>query len=487
MSEASTTAKAPSRAARIGLWLGPAWLLMTLLVPAPAGMPPAAWACAGMTLFMATWWATEAIPIPVTALLPLVLVPALGIGSMGSASAEYGNPVIFLFLGGFLLAIALQRWNLHRRIALRVLLVVGQEPTYQVAGFMLATGFVSMWVSNTATAIMMLPIAISVIERLAAARDSNDEGEVSRYATALLLAVAYAASIGGIATLIGTPPNALLAGYLAKHHGMHIGFAQWMLIGLPVSAVMMLLAWWWLTRSGFRIDTTNCCEQVLCVELERLGPLTTAERRIGGVFVLTAAAWIARPVLNDVGLPWLSDNLISLLAGISLFLLPSGQARGVRLLDWDHAKTLPWDILLLFGGGLAMAGAIEQAGLAGWIAAQLGEFGWLPSTLLIGALVLMVTLLTEFTSNTTTAATFLPLLGALAVSTGIDPLLLAVPATIAASCAFMMPISTPPNAVVFGSGRLTVGAMMRAGLFLNVAGSVAITLLVTALLRLFWL
>lgn len=485
MSKASTPVpNTSSRASRIGLWLGPAWMLLTLLIPAPSGMPSAAWSCAGMTLFMATWWATEAVPIPVTSLLPLVLVPALGIGSLGAASAEYANPIVFLFLGGFLLAIAMQRWNLHRRIAIRVLLLVGQEPRRQVAGFMIATGFISMWVSNTATAVMMLPIGISVIDRLAG---TQDEKEVARYATALLLAIAYAANIGGVATLIGTPPNALLAGYLSDRHGIDISFAEWMFVGLPISVVLMLLAWWWLTRGDFRIDTSMCCEKILREALQKLGPMSHAERRVGIVFLLTAMAWIMRPLLNEAGLVWLSDTVIAMLAGIALFLLPSGAAPGLRLIDWDSAKKLPWDVLILFGGGLAMASMTESSGLATWIGAQLAVFGWLPSILLIGMVVLVMNFLTEVTSNTAVAATFLPLLGALALSIGISPLLLTVPAAIGASCAFMLPVATPPNAIVFATGHLKIESMIRAGLFLNVTCSIAITLLVTALIHVVWL
>lgn len=481
----STSEDTPTgNAARVGLWLGPLWILMVLIVPAPTGMSAPAWACAGMALLMATWWATEAVPIPVTSLLPIILVPVLGIGKLGPTTAEYGNPVVFLFLGGFLLGIAMQRWDLHRRIALRVLLAVGPQPKRQIGGFMLATGFMSMWVSNTAVAVLMLPIGISVISLLGR---EHDEQEVSRYATALLLAIAYAASIGGIATLIGTPPNALLAGYMSKSQQIDIGFAQWMLIGMPVSATMMVLAWWWLTRGGFGLHVVEGSDQVLRNELGKLGRMNAAEIRVGVLFLLAALAWIMRPLLNDVGLPWLSDTTIAIMCGVALFLVPSGASHGERLLDWDNTKALPWGVLLLFGGGLAMANAIEGSGLADWIATQLAVFVWLPSLLLTGLVVLVVLFVTEVTSNTATAATFLPLLGALALSIGADPLLLTVPAAIAASCAFMMPVATPPNAIVFASGHLTIQSMMRAGLFLNIAGTIIVTLLVTAMLRMIWL
>lgn len=475
---------APSLAARIGVWLGPAWLVLILLLPAPAGMSDTAWACVGLVLLMATWWATEAIAIPVTALLPIVLAPALGIEKLGAITANYGDPIIFLFLGGFLLGIAMQRWNLHRRIALRVLLVVGQKPRNQIAGFMLATGFLSMWVSNTATSIMMLPIGLSVVSLLG---QDNDEQETARYATALLLAIAYAASIGGIATLIGTPPNALLVGYLSQNHGIDIGFAQWLAIGLPVSVAMMALAWWWLTRGGFKLAVAEDSANVLHKELAQIGAMSSAERRVGMVFIATAMAWMLRPILNNAGIVWLSDTAIALIAGFTLFLLPSGVERRARLLDWDAAQKLPWGVLLLFGGGLALASVIKSSGLAEWIAAQLSVFGAMPLLLLVGIVVLVIIFLTEVTSNTATAAAFLPLLGALAISLGIDPLLITVPAAIAASCAFMMPVATPPNAIVFATGHMKIQSMIRAGLFLNIAGTLLVTLLVVALIQALWI
>lgn len=472
----------PTLAAQVGLWLGPAWLVMTWLFPAPAEMPAPAWSCAGLALLMATWWATEAIPIPATALLPLVLVPALGIDSLEPTASSYANPIIFLFLGGFLLGIGMQRWNLHRRIALRVLQFVGHQPRRQIAGFMIATGFLSMWVSNTATSIMMLPIGMSVISLL----EDSDPGELNRYATALLLAIAYSASIGGIATLIGTPPNALLAGYLADDRGIELGFAQWMVVGVPVSVVMMVIAWWWLTRRGFSLGSGEGSAGMIRDELAKLGTMTSAERRVGILFLLAAVTWMTRPLLNDAGISWLSDTVIAIMAGLALFLLPSGSQPGVRLLDWDRAKQLPWGVLLLFGGGLALAGVIRSSGLAEWIADQLSLFGALPLVALIGMVVVIIIFLTEVTSNTATAAAFLPLLGALAMSLDVSPILITVPAAIAASCAFMMPVATPPNAIVFATGHMRIQSMIRAGFLLNLAGTVVVTLLAYAMITLFW-
>ena len=475
-------APGPSPSATIGLWLGPAWLLATLLLPGPDGMPDSAWRCLGIALLMATWWATEALPIPATSLLPLVVMPSLGINDIASVATSYANPIIYLFLGGFLLGIAMQRWQLHRRIALKVLLLVGHQPRQQIAGFMIATGFLSMWVSNTATAIMMLPIGLSVVSLL----EGGDPKEVARYATALLLAIAYSASIGGVATLIGTPPNALLAAYLAEDRGIDIGFAQWMMIGLPITLVMMVAAWWWLTRRGFNLGSGSEADDMVATELARLGRITKAERRVGSLFLLAAFAWVSRPFLNDLGLVWLNDTGIAIAAGILLFLLPSGERRGERLMVWEDAQQLPWGILLLFGGGLALAGAISGSGLATWIADQLSLFGALPLLMLIGVVVLVIIFLTEVTSNTATAAAFLPLLGALALSLDISPLIITVPAAIAASCAFMMPVATPPNAIVFATGHMKIRSMIRAGFALNLISTPVVTLMAYLLILTFW-
>ncbi|WP_339805018.1 DASS family sodium-coupled anion symporter [uncultured Marinobacter sp.] len=457
---------------KLGLVAGPLLLLMTVLLPAPWGMTDAAWSALGLMLMMAAWWSTEAIPIPATSLLPIVLIPALGLGSVASATGPYANPIIFLFLGGFTLGLAMQRWNLHRRVALLTLLMVGASPRRQVAGFMLATAFLSMWVSNTATAIMMLPIGLSVISMV---RSDNEE-EVKRFGTALLLAIAYAASVGGIATLIGTPPNALLAAYLSENQGMDVGFAQWMLIGVPVAVVMLVLVWWWLTRRTFNLTGHDNSEQLLQDELKELGAMTSAETRVALVFAVTALAWILQPLVSDSLIPWLGDTVIAILAALALFLVPAANSSGDRLMDWESARDMPWGVLLLFGGGLAMAGVISSSGLATFIAESMSVLDAVPLILMIALVVTVIIFLTEVTSNTATAAAFLPLLGALAVSQGASAALLAVPAAIAASCAFMMPVATPPNAIVFGSGKVKIGAMIRAGFVLNLVGIVVVTL-----------
>ncbi len=481
MTENAAAPKALSGLARsqvIGLILGAIFLLITLFVPAPESMGPEAWAALGMMLLMATWWSTEAIPIPATSLLPIVLIPALGLGSIGQATSPYANPIIFLFLGGFTLGLAMQKWNLHRRIALMTLRAMGDKPKRQIAGFMLATAFLSMWVSNTATAIMMLPIGLSVIGMM----DGRNPEGVRRYATSLLLGIAYAASVGGIATLIGTPPNALLAAYLSENQGIAVGFAQWMLLGVPVSVVMLSLTWWWLTRKDFGIEGSEESGQMIRDELTALGPMGKGEKLVALVFVVTASLWIFRPLLTSSLTPWLTDTGIAIAAAVAMFLIPVNTREKSFVLDWESANRLPWGVLLLFGGGLAMAGVISSSGLAGWIAESIGVAGTLPLLVMMILVTAVIIFLTEVTSNTATAAAFLPLLGALAMSQDVSPLLLTVPAAIAASCAFMMPVATPPNAIVFSSGRMKISDMIKAGFAINIMGIVVVTLITYALI-----
>ncbi|WP_373097269.1 DASS family sodium-coupled anion symporter [Zhongshania sp.] len=454
-----------TKSSTLALIIGPAVLIVTLLIPAPAGMGHEAWLAFGAAMWMAIWWATEAVPIPATALLPLILVPVLGVAKVGDLADAYANGIIFLFLGGFLLGLAMQRWALHRRIALNILLAVGQQAKRQIAGFMIATAFLSMWVSNTATSIMMLPIGLSVISFL----PEGNTGERRRFAVALLLAIAYSASIGGIATLIGTPPNAMLAAYLKENHDISIGFGQWMLIGLPVAAGMLLFCWWWLCRKGFAGLETAGSRDLLRAELQKLGSLSGAETRVLLIFVGTAAAWIFRPLLNDY-VPGISDTVIAMAAGVLLFTVRSGGPDSQALLDWESAEKLPWGVLLLFGGGLALATMIKDSGLAEWLAQNFSLLNAWPLFAVVLVIVTVIIFLTEITSNTATTATFLPLLGALAVAQSVSPLLFVIPAAIAASCAFMMPVATPPNAVVFGSGEIRIKDMMHAGFLLNLFG-----------------
>ena len=459
--------------------LGGAFVFAVLLfAPNPTDMPLVAWRVTAVAVLMAIWWISETIPVPVTALLPVILFPFLGVVSIKSAAAPYAHPLIFLFLGGFIIALGLERWNLHRRVALTIVHLFGTRPTSLIAGFMLATAVLSMWVSNTATTVMMLPIGISIITlfREQNQSDAPFSGE-KNLAVALLLGIAYAASIGGLGTLIGTPPNALLAAYMSEKHGVTIGFGQWMLIGLPAVIVLLPLAWLVLTRIAYPVDGTAIpgAEQVIHEERHKMGPMTTAEKRVAFVFFSTALLWVLRPAIDDLlpGLP-ISDSGIALLGAFALFIIPAGPGRG-QLMDWDTATKLPWGTLILFGGGLSLASAMSSSGLAKWIGAALTGFQAWPVAALILLFVAVIVFLTELTSNTATASVFLPVGASFAVALGYEPLLFAVPIALSASCAFMMPVATPPNAIVFGSGHVSIPQMVRAGFLLNILATILIT------------
>ncbi len=514
---------------RVGLVLGAMVFVAVLVVPAPGGMSQAGWRAAGVGGLMAVWWVAEVMPIAATALLPLVLFPVLGVTGIEEAAAPYANPLIFLFLGGFLIALGMERWGLPRRIALVVVSAVGTRPEAVVAGFMVSAAFLSMWVSNTATAMMMLPIGLSVITlvrrdtgeaapgeaaageaaagEMAAGETSATEaaaGEASagkeppatasgpeaapdgrsdpeedqgarprppvgNFGTCLMLGIAYACSVGGVATLIGTPPNAFLAGFFSETYGVEITFVRWMALGLPLTVVGLPVAWWVLTRWAFPIpfDRLPGGRELLRRQRRELGPLSSAERRVAVVFGLVAAAWIARPLLEAV-VPGLTDAGIALAGGVGLFLLPSGADEGGALLRWEDAARLPWGVLVLFGGGLSLAAALQTTGVAGWLGRATSGLAGTPMLVMVAVTAAMVVLLTELTSNTATTAAFLPVLASVAVGAGQDPRMLAVPAAVAASCAFMLPVATPPNAIVYGSGEITVPQMARAGAAMNV-------------------
>lgn len=495
-------------------------LLVYLVMPGDMEVWPRL--TAATAVLMAVWWMTEAIPIPATALLPLIIFPLLvPAGDFGSAEeavggvsvddvgASYGNNIIFLFMGGFLIAIAMQRWNLHRRIALLTVRAMGTRSTRVIAGFMIATGFLSMWVSNTATAVMMLPIGVSVLMLASelggngsGGQEDDPEGSMPRmdsssdptsdevkkavirsnFGTALMLGIAYAASIGSLATIIGTPPNTLLAGYLESEHGIILGFGRWMMVGLPLSTVMLLVAWFLLTKVLFtpEVERIPGGRQLFDDELRSLGPISSGEKRVLAVFVAAAVAWVTVPLVWED--PPVSDAGIALIAGLVLFLLPAGTARGVRLLTWEAALALPWGVLLLFGGGLALSAQFSGSGLTDWIGEKSAALGGLPVVLLVVVAAGGVLILTELTSNTATAATFLPVAGGVALGLGLDPMLLAVPVALAATCAFMLPVATPPNAIAYGSGYVTIGQMIRGGVWLNLVGIVLITLVTMTLL-----
>ena len=485
---------------RIGLWLGPLlgvaiYLLVPSLSEEAAGETAASLSHSGravlsVAVLMAVLWVTEALPIAVTALIPIVLFPLLTRGeiSVSDSTAPYAHELIFLFLGGFVLAQAMQRWGLHRRIALNTIRLVGTRPAAVVGGFMIATAFLSMWVSNTATVVMMLPIALSVIELVRRELGRSDETAVQaqagsfHFAICLLLGTAYAASIGGIGTLIGTPPNALLAAYLADQFDIEISFVRWMAVGLPLVIVFLPITWLVLTKIVFpiRLREIPGGRGLFRDQLSALGPMSRPEFLVLIVFVLTAVAWVTRPLLlnyltsrDAAGVsssPPITDAGIAITAAIVLFAIPVDARRGVFLMSWKDAAKLPWGILILFGGGLSLASALTNTGVTEYIGRLVTGFKDPPIFLLILAVTVAIVFLTELTSNTATTAAFLPILGAVAVGLGISPLLLVVPAAIAASCAFMMPVATPPNAIVFSSGEITIPQMCKAGLWLNFIG-----------------
>jgi len=460
----------------IGTLVGLSIFVMTLLTAPPEGMSADAWNVAGMSLLMAIWWMTEAVPIPVTSLVPLAVLPVLQVADIRSAAAPYAHPLIYLFLGGFLIAEAIQRAGLHRRIALFILSRTGDSPHAIVAGFMLSVAFLSMWVSNTATTLMILPIGISVVQ-LAASSANLEERSTRKFGTLLMLSIAYAASVGGVGTLIGTPPNALMAGFLEETYGIVIGFADWMLIGLPFVVLGLPLVYFVLTMGLFKPEFKSIPggRKLFRGEYGRLGAMTVRERRVFILFVGVALAWMSRPLI-EVYIPGLSDSGISIAGAILLFMIPTGEQSSERLLTWAEAVRIPWGVLILFGGGLSLAAAISSTGLAVWIGNSLGQLSRLPNIVLVFIFTTTVIFLTELTSNTATAAAFLPVVGSVAVTLNLDPLTFVIPATVAASCAFMLPVATPPNAIVYGSGFLKLSDMARAGLTLNILFALLITL-----------
>lgn len=443
-------------------------------------MDPLAWRAAAIGLWMAIWWATEAVPVPVTAFLPLVVFAPLGIATLRDAAAPYANPIIYLFLGGFLMALALERWNLHRRIALAILDKTGTDGRRLIGGFMFVCAMLSMWMTNTSTTMMLLPIVLSVITVV---NDNvSDLSEKSRadFQIAMLLGLAYSASIGGLATLVGTPPNALLIGFLADNYGIEISFARWMTVGIPVTLVMLPIAWFVLTRfmHPVNVPASEAVNRHLHELREELGPITTPEKRVAVVFVLVVLSWmLRRPLTEFAGLTGISDPGIVMTAGILLFVLPSGDARQSQLMVWQDAARLPWGVLILFGGGLSLAAAVSNTGLALWLGESLAPLNAFGLAVLVVAAVALVIFLTELTSNLATTATLLPVMGAIAVQAGLPPLMLTVPITIAASCAFMLPVATPPNAIVFSTGQITIPQMVRAGLALNLIGIIVVTII----------
>jgi sodium-dependent dicarboxylate transporter 2/3/5 len=464
----------------VGRILGPAIFALMFAMDGSQGVMPAeAWRVAAVGLWMATWWATEAIPVPVTALLPLVLFDPLGILGIRDAAAPYANPTIYLYLGGFIMALTLERWNLHRRIALAIVSKTGTDGRHLIGGFMFVCAILSMWMTNTSTTMMLLPIVLSVTVVIHDNVPDLSDKTRNNFQIAMLLGLAYSASIGGLATLIGTPPNALLMGFMAENYGIEISFARWMLVGIPVSFVMLPVAWFGLTRILFpcHIPPSEAVRSHLHELRTALGPMSIAEKRVAIVFACLIFSWMFRkPVTEEFGISGVSDTGIVLTMALLLFLLPSGNSRHPRLAVWEDMARLPWGVLVLFGGGLSLASAVSGSGLALWLGQQLAPLSVWGTAVLVVASVTLVIFLTELTSNLATTATLLPVMGAIAIQAGVPPIVLTVPITIAASCAFMLPVATPPNAIVFSTGAISIPQMVKAGIFLNIIGIIIVSL-----------
>ena len=460
----------------VGLVLGVAiFILMLLLSTSQDFMSEQAWRTAAVALLMAIWWSTEAVPVPMTALLPIVCFPLLGILSMKDAVGAYAHPTVYLFLGAFILALAVEKSGLHKRLALSILARTGTEGRRLIGGFMLTSAVLSMWISNTATTMMLLPIAVSVIAVVVQNVPTLTEVNESRFKIAMLLGLAYAASIGGMTTLIGTPPNALLAAFLEQNYGFEIGFVDWLIVGVPVAVIALPVAWIVLTRYVYPVNVPESEGTYRHLQDLRaaLGSMSPAQKRVALVFSVVVAGWILRrPIASMLGLEGLSDAGIVVAAAIVLFILPAGKASGPKLLSWSDTEKLPWGVLVLFGGGLSLASGISSSGLALWLGESVGSLSVYGVFVLILAAVTLVVFLTEMTSNLATTATLLPVVGAMALQAGVSPLLLCIPVTLAASFAFMLPVATPPNAIVFSSGMLTIPQMVKAGLWLNLFGIV---------------
>ena len=460
-----------------GLVLGTLAFAATCLTDPPAGLTIAGWQVAGAMAVMALWWATEALPFAATALVPLAVLPPLGAASAAELAGGYGNTTLFLILGGFLLALAMERCNLHRRIAYAIVARAGGHPQGLVLGMMCATGFVSMWAQNTSTTLMMLPVALSVATIVAPDSEISDRDAVN-FSKAIILCVAYAATIGGLGTVVGTATNALVVGFMQQNYGASISFAQWLVFGLPMVVLLMPIAWFVLVKISFpfRLGEQATARDRLIDARRALGPMSVAERRVTTVFIVTATLWMTGPLFRHLPqLAEFNDTTIALLAGLALFVIPNGMKEGGGLVFGADLRRIPWEVLLLFGGGLALAEAIQGSGLSDYLGSVLGGIGAWPLIALIGAMAALLVFWTELNSNVATAATFMPILAAIAAASDYPVLQLVAPAAIAASCGFMLPVGTPPNAIVFGTGRLSMQDMIRAGWRVNLAAIVIVT------------
>ncbi|WP_339904966.1 DASS family sodium-coupled anion symporter [uncultured Cyclobacterium sp.] len=470
---------------KIGLLLGPIVFLGIYAGISPEGLSPEGVSLLAVTFWIAIWWITEAIPIAATALLPLVVFPLTGIMDLKPTSIPYSDPMVLLYMGGFMIAVSIEKWNLHKRIALTIISYLGTDFKRIILGFMVATAFLSMWISNTATSLMMLPIAIAVVVQMA----QSNEGIKNNLGQSLMLGIAYSASIGGMATIIGTPTNIILIGVVNSTYGVEISFAEWMLVSFPISCLLLIVCWYFLVNHAFKFPENlrmSGGKEEINRQLKSLGPISTQEKKVLWVFLGVSFSWISRSFLLQAYVPVLNDTIIALSGVLLLFVIPAGNGKKENLLDWKVAEKIPWGILILFGGGLALAEGFQETGLANWIGEQFVLLKNVPFWIFLLIIIAAVNFLTEITSNVATASMLLPILSAVALAMGVHPFGLMIGATLAASCAFMLPVATPPNAVVFGSGYLTIPVMMRTGIFLNLLSIVLILLVTLFYLPLVW-
>ena len=469
---------------KIGLVLGPSFFLLIKLFVEPAGMSAAAVSVLATVAWIATWWVTEAMPIPITSLLPILLFPLQGVMDSGAVTANYGDTLIFLFAGSFMIALSMERWNLHKRVALSIIHAVGTNPATIVLGFMAATAFLSMFISNTATTMMMVPISLAVTKHVADSLkgDSAIDTTPGKFAfgTALMLGTAYSATIGGFGSIVGAPANIILAGTVKTMYDVDISFARWMMFGVPIVAILIPLVWLYLVKVAFPIKSKSIPggRDIVKKDLDSLGKMSYEEKVVLAIFTLTGIAWITRGFILSKFIPGIDDALIALLAGILLFMIPAKNANG-NIMDWNTAMKLPWGILWLFGGGLALAAGIMESGLDKWIGEQITAFGSLPLIVSIGLMALVILILTEFTSNTATATMVYPIVAVAAASLGTDPIILMVAANMAATFAYMFPVAAPPNAIVFGTGYVKMSKMAVTGFWLNLFSLVFTLIIVT--------
>ncbi|WP_410467903.1 SLC13 family permease [Staphylococcus chromogenes] len=471
-----------SMAQGIGLVLGPLLFLLTLLFFKPNDLGFQGIYVLAITAWIAVWWITEAIPIPATSLLPLILLPLGKVMDSATVAAQYGNDIIYLFLGGFILAIAMERWDLHTRIALTIINGIGTSTGRILLGFMVATGGLSMFVSNTAAVMIMIPIGLAIVKEVHELKtdQANDES-ISKFERSLVLGIGYAGTIGGLGTLIGTPPLIILKGQYTSHFGEELSFARWMMVGVPAVILLLFLAWVYFKFIAFKHDMKVLPggKKVIQDKLTALGKIKYEEKVVFTVFLLASFLWVSREFLLAKWGPteFVADGTIAMFVSVLLFLIPAKHQHR-RIIDWDIAKDLPWGVLILFGGGLALAKGIQDSGLAKWLGEQLTLLNGVSPIVIVIVITVFILFLTEITSNTATATMILPILATLSVAIHVHPLLLMIPAAMAANCAYMLPVGTPPNAIVFGTGKIQIKEMALKGFVMNMISIVVIILVV---------